>query len=84
MICPLRDTLQYREAIIASLTDPLVGAGNLIALENTLRREVELAKRHESPLSLVAIDVDVEYCKKIKGHHGHKAGDVRIRIVDRH
>lgn len=79
LICPLRNALQYREAIIASLTDPLTGAGNRIALENTLRREVELAKRHQSPLSLIVIDVDD--FKKINDQHGHKAGDVVLKKI---
>jgi len=58
LICPLRNALQYREAIIASLTDPLTGAGNRLALDNTLSREIELSRRHASPLSLLLIDVD--------------------------
>ena len=79
LICPLRNALQYREAIIASLTDPLTGAGNRIALENTLKREVDLAKRHHSPLSLIVIDVDD--FKKINDNHGHKAGDQVLKQI---
>jgi diguanylate cyclase (GGDEF)-like protein len=77
LICPLRNALQYREAIIASLTDPLTGAGNRIALDSTLRREIELAKRHRSPLSLLLIDVDD--FKNINDKLGHKTGDLVLK-----
>lgn len=79
LICPLRNTLQYREAIIASLTDPLTGAGNRIALDNTLRREIELAKRHQSPLSLLLIDVDD--FKHVNDSLGHRTGDLVLKVI---
>lgn len=77
LVCPLRNALQYREAIIASLTDPLTGAGNRIALDSTLRREIELAKRHRAPLSLLLIDVDD--FKNINDKLGHKTGDLVLK-----
>lgn len=79
LICPLRNALQYREALIASLTDPLTGAGNRLALDNTLLREIELAKRHRSPLSLLVIDVDD--FKKINDEWGHKTGDKVLKKI---
>ena len=79
LICPLRNALQYREALIASLTDPLTGAGNRLALENTLNREIELAKRHKSPLSLLVVDVDD--FKRVNDQWGHKAGDKVLKMI---
>jgi len=79
LICPLRNALQYREAIIASLTDPLTGAGNRIALDTTLRRGNELGKRHRSPLSLLLIDIDD--FKNINDKLGHKTGDLVLKEV---
>lgn len=77
LICPLKNSLRYREAVIASLTDPLTGCGNHIALDNTLQREMELAKRHKSALSLLMIDVDD--FKHINDRHGHKNGDLVLQ-----
>ncbi len=79
LVCPLRNALQYREALVASLTDPLTGAGNRLALDNTLSREIELAKRHKSPLSLLLIDVDD--FKIVNDQWGHKAGDKVLKMI---
>lgn len=79
LICPIRNALQYREALIASLTDPLTGSGNRLSLDNTLLREMELAKRHRSPLSLLVIDVDD--FKNINDEYGHKTGDVALKRI---
>lgn len=79
LLCPLRNSLQYREALVASLTDPLTGAGNRLALENTLSREIELAKRHKSPLAMLLVDVDD--FKVINDQWGHKAGDKVLKMI---
>ncbi len=73
LICPLRNALLYRDALIASLTDPLTGAGNRIALSNTLQREISLSRRHHHPLSLLVLDIDK--FKQINDRLGHSAGD---------
>lgn len=79
VVCPIRNALQYREALIASLTDPLTGSGNRLSLDNSLLREMELAKRHRSPLSILIIDVDD--FKKINDDYGHKTGDVALKRI---
>src|SRR5690606_33251516 len=58
IICPVRNALQYEQAVSASLTDPLTGAGNRISLSNTLQREINLTRRHKLPLSLLILDID--------------------------
>lgn len=73
LICPLRNALQYHQALNASLTDPLTGAGNRISLNDTLDREIALARRHTRPLSTLMVDIDK--FKAINDTHGHSAGD---------
>ena len=71
---PLRNALMYREALAAAARDPLTGAGNRASLDAALPREVELARRHGTPLSVVMIDVD--RFKTVNDRFGHLAGDV--------
>lgn len=77
LICPLRNALSYREAIMASLTDPLTGAGNRIALNNALEREINLASRFKQPLSLLVMDIDK--FKYVNDTFGHSAGDAILK-----
>lgn len=81
LLYPLRNALTYREVLQTALTDQLTGAGNRAALENTLKREMSLSKRHQQPLSMLAIDID--WFKQINDTHGHQAGDeILKRIVE--
>ncbi|MFT5690826.1 MAG: diguanylate cyclase (GGDEF)-like protein [Oceanicoccus sp.] len=79
LICPIRNALMYRDAIKTSLVDPLTGAGNRLALENTLEREVGLALRHTQPLSVAVVDID--NFKVINDTYGHAAGDAVLANV---
>ncbi|MBV1916240.1 MAG: GGDEF domain-containing protein [Pseudomonadales bacterium] len=73
LLYPLRNALTYREVLQTALTDQLTGAGNRAALDNTLKREMSLSKRHQQPLSMLAIDID--WFKKVNDTYGHQAGD---------
>ena len=77
LICPLRNALSYREAVQASLTDPLTGAGNRIALNNALEREINLASRFKQPLSRLVMDID--RFKHVNDTYGHSAGDAVLK-----
>lgn len=79
LVCPLRNALQYRDALMASLTDPLTGAGNRVALNNTLEREINLARRHKHPLSIMVMDIDK--FKSINDRFGHSAGDQILKEI---
>jgi len=79
LVYPLRNALLYRLALASALTDPVTGINNRAALDATLAREVELAQRHELPLSLVMLDVD--RFKQINDRHGHLAGDEVLRRI---
>ena len=81
LICPLRNSLLYYEALTASLTDPLTGAGNRIALTNTLAREISLSRRHRHALSLLILDIDK--FKLINDRYGHSAGDTVLKQIVR-
>jgi len=73
LLSPLRNGLQYRVALNASMTDPLTGAGNRSALNIALARETSLAQRYQQELSVMVIDIDK--FKQINDRHGHSAGD---------
>ncbi|MFT4799648.1 MAG: diguanylate cyclase (GGDEF)-like protein, partial [Candidatus Azotimanducaceae bacterium] len=73
IVFPLRNAIRYRDAVTAALADPLTGAGNRIALNNTLQREIELAKRYEQSMAVLMIDLD--HFKCINESFGHTLGD---------
>lgn len=77
LVYPLRNALQYRDVLEASVTDPLTGAGNRSALDATLKREIALARRYGSPLALLMIDIDK--FKAINDEHGHSIGDAVLK-----
>jgi len=57
----------------------LLGLWNRLAFDETLAREVELARRARRPLSLVVLDVD--HFKRINDQYGHDAGDAILRCI---
>jgi diguanylate cyclase (GGDEF)-like protein len=59
--------------------DPLTGLGNRRAFEESLAREVSRARRHETPLSLLLVDIDA--FKQVNDAFGHPAGDDCLRGV---
>lgn len=73
LVYPMRNALRYHEALAAAFRDPLTGAGNRVALDKTLSRELELAKRHGQQLSVLMLDLD--YFKQVNDQHGHSTGD---------
>ena len=78
---PLNNALLYQEAVAAALKDPLTNLNNRRAMEATLVREIELAKRNRSELSVIAVDID--HFKKINDSYGHLTGDkVIIEIAN--
>ncbi len=79
LLYPLRNTLAYRRALLSALIDPLTGVNNRAAMNVVMKREVELAKRRELPLSVILIDID--FFKKINDTFGHSAGDLCLQAV---
>lgn len=74
LIYPLRNSIRYQTALRLALLDPLTMLGNRTALDSALRRELQLAERHQQDLSLLMIDAD--YFKRINDKYGHHRGDL--------
>jgi diguanylate cyclase (GGDEF)-like protein len=68
-----------RELTVLATNDGLTGIANRRHFEETLRLELNRARRTGAPLSLVLLDVD--FFKKYNDHYGHVAGDDCLRQV---
>lgn len=79
LVYPLRNALLYNAALKAAYCDPLTGINNRSTMSTTLKREVDLARRHDMPLSVIMLDID--RFKSINDTHGHAAGDSVICAV---
>lgn len=79
LVCPIRNALLYQKALQAAVTDPLTQLGNRQALTQHLAREINMAERHEQPLSLIMLDID--WFKSINDQYGHLMGDKVIKKV---
>ena len=79
IVYPLRNALMYRHALEAALRDPLTGVNNRAAMEIAVNREIDLARRHGTALSMIAIDID--RFKSVNDSYGHIAGDCVIKAV---
>ncbi|MFT5594230.1 MAG: diguanylate cyclase (GGDEF)-like protein [Oceanicoccus sp.] len=79
LVYPLRNAMSYRRALDQAFKDPLTGAGNRIALDDNLIREIELSKRLKYDLSVLMIDLD--HFKSINDGYGHLVGDEVLKAV---
>jgi diguanylate cyclase (GGDEF)-like protein len=79
LLFPLRNALLYRAALQSALRDPLTETGNRIAMQQTLKREVDIARRTLQPLSVLMVDID--HFKRINDSHGHIVGDQALKAV---
>ncbi len=79
LVYPLRNAMRYRKALDQAFQDPLTGAGNRIALNDSLKREMELSRRHKHDLSLIMLDLD--HFKAINDGFGHLVGDEILKAV---
>ena len=79
LVYPLRNTLLYHQALQDAHKDPLTGVNNRAIMNETLRREIDLAHRHNKPLSLVVVDID--HFKQVNDNHGHAIGDCLIKAL---
>lgn len=73
LIYPLRNGLAYLRAVEMASRDPLTGMSNRRALDQALSREMDLASRQGTPLSLLMIDID--HFKHFNDNFGHAFGD---------
>ncbi|MDX2504296.1 MAG: GGDEF domain-containing protein [Gammaproteobacteria bacterium] len=77
LLSPLHNALEYTRAINASLQDPLTGTFNRFAMESIFSREIELAQRNHTPLSMIVLDID--FFKKVNDSYGHATGDCVLK-----
>jgi len=75
-----RDLIQTNDVLSAiALADPLTEASNRRALEWDLPRQIQNARRHQTPLSLIMLDVD--RFKAVNDNHGHLVGDRVLQML---
>ena len=77
LLFPLRNALLYRDAVAEATKDPLTHVNNRSALDETLSREISLAERHGTPLTVLMLDLD--HFKNINDRHGHVVGDYVLK-----
>jgi diguanylate cyclase (GGDEF)-like protein len=64
-----------------AVSDPLSGLKNRMLLYETLEQAISLSERSESPVTLLALDID--HFKQINDQYGHTVGDqVIIGVAD--
>ncbi|NQY25614.1 MAG: GGDEF domain-containing protein [Piscirickettsiaceae bacterium] len=81
LIYPLRNCLLYRQAQTAALHDKLTGLNNRGAFDDSLKREIDIAQRQHSPLSLLIIDID--HFKAVNDTYGHSSGDNALQLLSK-
>lgn len=79
LFLPLGNALRYQDALRLALVDSLTGLGNRAALDSALHRELRLAERQDTELSMLIVDVD--HFKKINDQLGHSRGDEILKQV---
>lgn len=73
----LRNSLRHQSTI-----DPLTGLYNRRYFDESLKREMIRARRLNSPLAIVMIDLD--HFKQINDTYGHDGGDLVLRETGKH
>jgi two-component system cell cycle response regulator len=62
-----------------ALADPLTELSNRRAMEWDLPRQIQIARTHSTPLSLIMLDVD--YFKSVNDNYGHQVGDRVLQLL---
>jgi diguanylate cyclase len=78
-IAKLRQNLAEVKQEVAA--DPLTGIANRKAFEARLRRAIVQARTERGALSVLLLDID--HFKRFNDHHGHRTGDLVLRLVGR-
>jgi len=71
----------YRDLKFLTITDPLTGIYNFRYFTKTLDHEISRARRYNSPLCLLMIDVD--NFKDYNDAYGHLEGDILLKELSR-
>jgi diguanylate cyclase (GGDEF)-like protein len=81
LIYPVRNSLLFRQAQSAALQDSLTGLNNRAAFDASLKREIDLANRQHTPMSLLVLDID--HFKAVNDTYGHSSGDLALQILSK-
>lgn len=74
--------LKLRESLLVlSIHDPLTGLFNRRHMEESLERELHRAKRNQSSLGIIMLDLD--HFKHFNDTFGHEAGDILLETLGR-
>ena len=73
------DTDFQKEMYESSVRDALTGAYNRKHFDERISSEISFARRHDSAVSLLMLDLD--HFKKINDNYGHQAGDEVLSTV---
>jgi diguanylate cyclase (GGDEF)-like protein len=68
---------QYHDAVKLASKDPLTSLLNRRVFMESLDREFARAKRHETPMSLIILDID--HFKSVNDTYGHQTGDLVLK-----
>ncbi len=79
LIYPLKNATLFHNALKMAHTDPLTHTRNRAAFDDMVKREIKLAKRHSSHLSVIFLDID--HFKSINDNYGHDCGDQALKCV---
>jgi diguanylate cyclase (GGDEF)-like protein len=79
LLYPLRNTLLYQQALQTAIMDPVTGIKNRTAMDNAVKREIDLARRQGASLSFILFDID--HFKRVNDNFGHLYGDQALRAV---
>lgn len=75
-----REVMQTNDVLSTmALADPLTELSNRRAMEWELPRQIQNARAHLTPLSLVMLDVD--YFKSVNDNYGHQVGDRVLQLL---
>jgi len=79
LVYPLRNAIQYNQAVLLAHSDALTGVKNRSTFEDSLGREINLAQRYGQDFTMLVIDVD--FFKKVNDAYGHKVGDDALKVI---
>lgn len=71
--------LELETARREAITDTLTGLSNRRAFESAITKLTDYSREHQTPLSILIIDID--FFKKINDEHGHLVGDKVLRSL---
>lgn len=76
LIYPLKNATLFNQALQMAHTDPLTKTKNRAAFKDTLQREIKLALRNSTHLSIIFFDID--HFKAVNDIYGHECGDIAL------